>query len=277
MNTNNPIHPKSLIRYHWGILLLTLPLLVHIVLFQVPAAKLSAFEIPMSLLIGPAVSVSLPVAEVSNQPFEPSVFDDMFDHNFESSQEVNSISINTVTEHDTARISHLVASVERVTPASLNPFSQKPAEKNKKATASKPKKPRPEDRFIPIIMEAAQKYQVDPDIIKAIIKAESGYNPKAVSNRGAKGLMQLMPRTAKSLGVVDLFCPEQNILGGVKYFKKLLDQFNGDIKLALAAYNAGSRKVRKYKGVPPFKTTRLYIKKVFKYRQEYQQQIIEKG
>ncbi|RJQ62194.1 MAG: hypothetical protein C4530_05280 [Desulfobacteraceae bacterium] len=134
----------------------------------------------------------------------------------------------------------------------------------------------PEDRFAPIVIRAAQEYGVDPAIIKAIIKAESGYNPQAVSNRGAKGLMQLMPNTAKSLGVEDIFCPEQNILAGVKYFKQLLDEFRGSTKLALAAYNSGSQKVKKYKGIPPFKTTQLYIKKVFKYQKEYNQQLADK-
>ncbi len=128
-------------------------------------------------------------------------------------------------------------------------------------------------RFNPIIMEVADLHEMDPALIKAIIMAESGHNPKAVSKRGAKGLMQLMPLTAKSLGVEDVFDPEHNIKAGVVYFKKLLDQFNGDVKLALAAYNAGSRKVRKYKGIPPFRATRIYIRKVFKYYELYKDQM----
>lgn len=127
--------------------------------------------------------------------------------------------------------------------------------------------------FNPIIMEVAGRHEMDPALIKAIIMAESGHNPKAVSKRGAKGLMQLMPVTAKSLGVVDVFDPEHNIKAGVVYFKKLLNQFNGDVKLALAAYNAGSRKVRKYKGIPPFRATRIYIRKVFKYYELYKGQM----
>ena len=121
-----------------------------------------------------------------------------------------------------------------------------------------------------IIRKAAKRYQVDPALIRAIIMAESSYNPKAVSKKGAIGLMQLMPRTAEALGVEDSFNPEHNINAGVKYFKQLLNQFNGDVKLALAAYNAGSRKVREYKGIPPFKATQHYIKKVFEYRKGYQ-------
>jgi len=131
--------------------------------------------------------------------------------------------------------------------------------------------------FRPIILQASNRYQVDPAIIQAIIMAESSYNPKAVSRRGAKGLMQLMPRTARALGVKDSFNPEHNINGGVKYFKQLLNQFDGDLKLALAAYNAGSRKVRRYKGVPPFKATHRYIKKVFEYHRYYRGLMIRNG
>lgn len=123
----------------------------------------------------------------------------------------------------------------------------------------------------PIILQASNRYQVDSALVKAIIMAESNYNPKAVSKRGAKGLMQLMPKTAEALGVGDSFNPEHNINAGVRYFKDLLNQFNGDVKLALAAYHAGSRKVRKYQGVPPFKATEYYIKKVFEYHQYYKE------
>ncbi len=122
-----------------------------------------------------------------------------------------------------------------------------------------------------IIIRAANRYQVDSALIKAIIMVESSYNPRAISKRGAKGLMQLMPRAAKALGVRDSFNPEQNINAGVRHFKDLLNQFNGDIKLALAAYNAGSRKVREYQGVPPFKATHYYIKKVFEYYRYYRE------
>jgi len=122
------------------------------------------------------------------------------------------------------------------------------------------------------IMQAAQTYQVDAALIRAIIMAESSYNPKAVSHRGAQGLMQLMPTTARWLGVEDSFDPALNIDGGVRYFKRLLDRFDGNIQLALAAYNAGSRYVRKYGGVPPFRATRNYIKKVLNYHRLFQGQ-----
>ncbi len=124
-----------------------------------------------------------------------------------------------------------------------------------------------------IVIQAAGRYQIDPALVKAIIMAESGYNTRATSKRGAKGLMQLMPATAQALGVEDIFNPKQNISGGVRYFKQLVTQFDGDVELALAAYNAGSRNVRHYQGIPPFKATRFYIKKVFKYYQIYKDQM----
>ncbi|MCP4748872.1 MAG: lytic transglycosylase domain-containing protein [Desulfobacteraceae bacterium] len=123
------------------------------------------------------------------------------------------------------------------------------------------------------ILRASKAYQVDVVLIRAIIMAESGNNPRAVSYRGAKGLMQLMPTTAKSLGVKDLFNPAHNIDGGVRYFRKLLDRFENNINLALAAYNAGSRYVKKYGGVPPFRATRSYIKKVLKYKNRFQKEL----
>jgi soluble lytic murein transglycosylase-like protein len=129
-----------------------------------------------------------------------------------------------------------------------------------------------DELFHPIIDEAACRHQVDPALVKAIIMAESSYNPRAVSKKGAKGLMQLMPLTAESFGVKDAFDPRNNIHAGVAYFRKLLNQFNDDKRLALAAYNAGSRRVRQYKGVPPFEATQLYIEKVFAYYETYKTQ-----
>jgi len=126
-----------------------------------------------------------------------------------------------------------------------------------------------ENRYHSLIVKTAYRYKVEPAIIKAIIMAESGFNPKAVSKVGARGLMQLMPRTARSLGVEDSFKPAHNIDAGVRYFKYLLDRYDGEIKLALAAYNAGSYNVRKYGGVPPFKATEFYINKVLKYYEAY--------
>ncbi|MBI9086547.1 MAG: lytic transglycosylase domain-containing protein [Desulfobacterales bacterium] len=138
----------------------------------------------------------------------------------------------------------------------------------------KPKRvKRAEKRFGPMIRQIAERHTVDPALVKAIILAESSYDHRAVSNRGAAGLMQLMPATAQAMGVEDLFNPENNIEGGVRYFKKLMVRFNGDKRMALAAYNAGSRKVRQYQGVPPFKATRRYIEKVLRYYDHYKRQI----
>jgi soluble lytic murein transglycosylase-like protein len=123
------------------------------------------------------------------------------------------------------------------------------------------------------IAQACHAYEVDSALIRAIIMVESGYNPHAVSDRGAKGLMQLMPTTARWLGIRDAFNPAMNIDGGVRYFKSLLDRFDGNIELALAAYNAGSRYVDKYGGVPPFRATQIYIRKVLRYQQLYDEEM----
>jgi soluble lytic murein transglycosylase-like protein len=136
---------------------------------------------------------------------------------------------------------------------------------------SEPRKPEPP--FHRLILQAAVTHGIEPALIKAVILAESNYNPKAVSKRGARGLMQLMPGTAASLGVSDPFDPEDNINGGAKYLRQLLDRFDNDVRLALAAYNAGSRHVRNYNGVPPFRATRLYIKKVFKFQARFQEEM----
>lgn len=113
--------------------------------------------------------------------------------------------------------------------------------------------------------EAAEKYNVPLNLLKAMAKAESNFNEKAVSSAGAQGVMQLMPATAKALGVEDAFDARDNIMGGAKYIAEKLEQYNGDIDLALAAYNAGSGNVRKYGGVPPFQETRNYIKRIKEY------------
>lgn len=119
-----------------------------------------------------------------------------------------------------------------------------------------------------IFEKASKKYNVPVNLLKAIANAESDFNPKAVSKAGAQGIMQLMPGTAKELGVTDPFDPEQNIMGGSKYISDLLKRYNGDTKLALAAYNAGMNNVKKYGGVPPFKETQNYVVKVMKYMGE---------
>ncbi|MHC1697823.1 MAG: transglycosylase SLT domain-containing protein [Geobacteraceae bacterium] len=126
------------------------------------------------------------------------------------------------------------------------------------------------DEFEPIVKSIASEYGVDKSLVKAVIHAESGYNPNAVSPRGAQGLMQLMPKTAQGLKVPNSFDPKANIRGGVRYLRFLLDTFRGDVTLALAAYNAGLSRVNQYGGVPPFAETRNYISKVLSYQKSYQ-------
>lgn len=116
-----------------------------------------------------------------------------------------------------------------------------------------------------IFQKAADKYGVDVKLLKAIGKAESDFNPNSTSHCGAMGIMQLMPETAKGLGVTNAYDPEQCIMGGAKLISNLLKKYDGDVTLALAGYNAGTGNVRKYGGVPPFKETQNYIKKVLKY------------
>ena len=116
--------------------------------------------------------------------------------------------------------------------------------------------------YEPLIIQASTKYSVDPDLVRAVIKVESNFNNRAVSPKGAQGLMQLMPQTARELGVNDPFEPESNIHGGVLYLSRLLDILNGDFQLSLAAYNAGLERVIAGKKIPAISETRNYVKQV---------------
>jgi soluble lytic murein transglycosylase-like protein len=120
------------------------------------------------------------------------------------------------------------------------------------------------------IRAACRRHALDPALVKAVIHAESRFDPQAVSPKGAVGLMQIDPITVRELGIKDPFNPKHNIDGGVRYLKGLLETFEGDKKLALAAYNAGPNQVYRHNGVPPFKDTKKYINQVFRYLSYYQ-------
>ncbi|MGH2688423.1 MAG: transglycosylase SLT domain-containing protein [Actinomycetota bacterium] len=129
-----------------------------------------------------------------------------------------------------------------------------------------PREPRPPlidlSPYAREIREAAERYGVQADLIKAVIRVESGFNSRAISPKGARGLMQLMPGTASVLGVRDSFDPRQNIDGGVRHLRGLIDRFGSDLKLALAAYNAGEHAVVSHGGIPPFRETRDYVTRI---------------
>jgi len=123
--------------------------------------------------------------------------------------------------------------------------------------------------FDDYIRQACNTYNIDENLIRAMIKVESNYDPTALSKKGAQGLMQLMPQTADSMRLIDPWHPRDNIFAGVAYFRALLDKYNGSEKLALAAYNAGPSAVEKYNGIPPYAETRNYVKKVQELQDRY--------
>lgn len=122
-----------------------------------------------------------------------------------------------------------------------------------------------------LIDAAAQKYGIDPAVLKGLVKQESGFNPGAGSPAGAQGLTQLMPGTAAALGVTDVHDPAQSLDGGARYLKQQLDRFGGDYSMALAAYNAGPGAVQRYAGIPPYAETQNYVKSILAFAQQYRQ------
>lgn len=125
------------------------------------------------------------------------------------------------------------------------------------------------DRYDRIIKQAARRHGVESSLIKAVIRAESDFDKDAISRKGAQGLMQLMPETAKDLAVRDSFDPKENIPAGVRYLKRQLQNFHNDVPLALAAYNAGENTVRRYGRIPPYKETRTFVDRVLRYWNEF--------
>lgn len=121
---------------------------------------------------------------------------------------------------------------------------------------------RPKTDLSQVVNEISGKYRLDPDLVNSVIKAESEFNPHAISPKGAQGLMQLMPGTATQLGVPNAFDPQANVDGGTKYLRELLEKYNFDLVKALAAYNAGPQRVERYGGVPPYYETRAYVAKI---------------
>ena len=146
----------------------------------------------------------------------------------------------------------------------INPWgnAQSAARPNVAVNINEFRTARPEDTYESLIQEAAAAYDLPASLIRAVMRTESAFDPHAVSRVGAQGLMQLMPGLAREMGVKDSFDPRQNVMGGAKYLRKLLDTHSGNIKLTLASYNAGPGNVRRYKGIPPFKETQNYVKKI---------------
>lgn len=148
--------------------------------------------------------------------------------------------------------------------------AQAPAAEKATVAAQPQLESKPESAAVPaapelldsIIQEAAEKNEVDPNLVRAIIKVESNFNPNAISRKGARGLMQLMPQTARVLGVRDVYDPAENVVGGVRYLKRLMETFPGQLHLSLAAYNAGPGAVERHGGIPPYSETRDYVNRI---------------
>ncbi len=126
-------------------------------------------------------------------------------------------------------------------------------------------------QFDSLIQNSSERYGVDPALVRAVVKAESNFNQSARSPKGAQGLMQLMPDTARLYNIANAYDPTENIEGGVQHLRLLLDRYRGDLRLALAAYNAGIQAVEKYGGIPPFAETREYVKRVLNFHERYSQ------
>lgn len=172
-------------------------------------------------------------------------------------KDANGVFHFTNQNREGAVLFHMDASVEKLTKSRAEP-RKLPAYKLKGGT------------YEELIQKYAADFDVEPALVRAVIRAESGFNQRAVSRAGARGLMQLMPTTARFHGVRNLHAPDDNIRGGVKHLRRLLDRYGDNVTMALAAYNAGEAPVDRYRGIPPIAETRSYVARVLKYRREYQ-------
>ena len=162
--------------------------------------------------------------------------------------------------------------VVRSSKSSKQKSSSKGKSSGSKSKSSSSKDPARYRRYDGLIGEAARLYQLPESFIRAVMRVESDFNPTVVSRAGAMGLMQLMPKTARSMGVADPFDARQNILGGARYLRILANRFKGDLVLTVAAYNAGQGAVEKYNGIPPYKETQRYVRRVLKHYYAYRSQ-----
>jgi soluble lytic murein transglycosylase-like protein len=163
-------------------------------------------------------------------------------------------------------IEHFEAAAPELAPASVSPAGLPRANVSPKTPAARVTSfpARPITDLSDVVNAASGRYRLDPDLVNSVIKAESGFNAHAISPKGARGLMQLMPGTASQLGVRNAFDPQANVEGGTKYLRELLERYNFDLVKALAAYNAGPERVEQFGGVPPFHETRAYVARIVK-------------
>ena len=168
-----------------------------------------------------------------------------------------------ITDHPRVNANYRLIKTYRAGPSKLQAVTYSPPSFYRARPTS--------SRYDGLISKTASRFGIDKALVKAMVQIESGYNPNAVSKKGAFGLMQLMPATARRYGVINLRSPTDNLQGGVRYLKDLLQMFDQDTKLALAAYNAGENNVRRYNGVPPFRETISYVNKVMQLHQLYLQ------